>query len=326
VGLPRDVVRIGVHLPYVRVPVEARKEGAKYMNPWPAIPSDAIEHFRSAFAEANRIATERILNVPNIRETSLDDALVDALIPFSPPTRLRSGAVVKMDIHNIGGLRRLQHWETADISVLVFIYHGRQLIAQKIGMLQTKRLFPENNDVMDDDPEGFKYGMNAFLNRDSHSPLAILNRDFVFNRSCLYASLQAGSDQIEHIDTLNQRFGESIFYMFYKPSSVPVTIRYPVQSRRLVTSVKLGCRVFFSKEVHAVLGTLGRNHSPNLGAIVKGGAASNWRLEERVADHLLACKIGQRFDDRQKEVHDILIRRTGPIGAAIAVSIALPND
>jgi len=139
------------------------KEGGN-VTPWPVIPKDAIEYFRGAFAEANRVASERIVNVPNIRETSLDDALVDALIPFSPPKRLRSGAVVEMDIHNIGG-RRVYRWETADIAVLVFIYRGRQMVAQKIGMLQTKRLFPKNNDVLDDDPEGFRYGMNAFLNR-----------------------------------------------------------------------------------------------------------------------------------------------------------------
>src|SRR2546425_9621777 len=126
-------------------------DGREYVNPWPVIPKDALEHFRTAFAEANRVATERIVNVPNIRETSLDDALVDALIPFSPPRRLQSGAVVEMNIHNIGGLRRLYRWETADIAVLVFIYRGRQMVAQKIGMLQTKRLFPKNNDVLDDD-------------------------------------------------------------------------------------------------------------------------------------------------------------------------------
>src|SRR2546421_10886380 len=92
------------------------------MNPWPVIPKDAIEYFRRAFAEANRVATERIVNVPNIRETTLDDALVDALIPFSPPRRLQSGAIVEMEVHNIGGLRRISHWETADIAILVFIY------------------------------------------------------------------------------------------------------------------------------------------------------------------------------------------------------------
>jgi hypothetical protein len=294
---------------------------------WPAIPKDAIEHFRSAFAEANRVATERIVNVPNIRETSLDDALVDALIPFSPPKRLRSGAVVEMDVHNIGGLRRIYRWETADIAILVFVYRGPKMIAQKIGMLQTKRLFPKNNDVLDDDPEGFRYGMNAFLNRDARSPLAVLNRKFVFDRSCVYGSLKAGSDQVTTINDLNMRFGDSVYYMFYNPSNVPVTVQYPVKSKRPVTQVKLGSRVFLSKEVHAILETLDKGHSPTLKAIMEGGPASKWCLEEWVADHLLTCKVGRRFDDSNKDdVYMLLERRSGPIGAAIAVSVALPND
>jgi hypothetical protein len=296
--------------------------------PWPVIPKDAIEYFRSAFAEANRVATERIVNVPNIRETSLDDALVDALIPFSPPKRLQSGAVVEMDVHNIGGLRRIYHWETADIAILVFIYRGKKMVAQKIGMLQTKRLFPKNNDVLDDDPEGFRYGMNAFLNRDARSPLAVLNRKFVFDRSCLYGALKAGSDQVTAINEQNKRFGDSVYYMFYNPSNVPVTVQYPVKSKRAVTSVKLGCWVLLSTEVHAVLKTLNKGHSPTIKAIMEGGgAASRWRLEEWVADHLLTCKVGQRFDkSMEDQVYMLLERRSGPIGAAIAVSIALPND
>jgi hypothetical protein len=205
------------------------------------------------FAEANRVVTEHIVNMPNIRETSLDDLLVNALIPFSAPQSLGSGAIVAMDIHNIGGLRRLHKWETADIAVLVFIYRGSQLVAQKIGMLQTKRLYPKNNDVMDDDPVGFRFGMNAFLNRDSQSPLAVLNKEYIFDRSCIYASLKAKDPQVETINTMNERFDDSIFYMFYNPPSVVVTIRYPLKSRRSVRTVKLGCRVLFSKEVHSVL-------------------------------------------------------------------------
>ncbi len=294
---------------------------------WPVIPKDAIDYFRRAFAEANRVATERIVNVPNIRETSLDDALVDALIPFSPPKRLKSGAVVEMDVHNIGGLRRIYHWETADIAVLVFVYRGRQMIAQKIGMLQTKRLFPANNDVLDDDPEGFRFGMNAFLNRDSRSPLAVLNRDFVFNNACVYGSLKARSDQVNTINELNQRFGESVFYMLYNPPTIPMTVKYPVNTKRVVISVKLGCRVFYSKEVHALLKTLQKGHSPTLKAVMAGGGASKWRVEEWVADHLLTCKVGQRFDkSMEDQIYMLLERRSGPIGAAIAVSIALPKD
>jgi hypothetical protein len=297
------------------------------VTPWPVIPKDAIEYFRGAFAEANRVATERLLNVPNIRETTLDDVLVDSLIPFSPPKRLRSGAVVEMDVHNIGGLRRVYHWETADIAILVFIFRGKQMIAQKIGMLQTKRLFPKNNDVLDEDPEGFRYGMNAFLNRDSRSPLAVLTREFVFDEKCVYGALKAGSEQIEAINSLNSQFGESVFYMFYNPSTIPLNIRYPVRSRRKLTKPKLGCRVFFSNEVHTVLGKLKKGHSPTLEEIVEGGETSNWRLESWVADLVLACKLGRRFDEStQDKVSRLLERRTGPIGAAIAISIALPGE
>ena len=296
------------------------------MNPWPVIPKDAIEHFRNAFAEANRVATERVVNVPNIRETALDDALVNALIPFSPPKRLRSGAVVEMDVHNIGGLRRLYKWETADIAILVFIYRGRQIISQKIGMLQTKRLYPQNNDVLDDDPEGFRYGMNAFLSRDSRSPLVILNRKYVFDESCVYGALKASSDQVATINDLNSQFGEAVFYMFYNPSTIPVSIQYPIRSMRQIKSVKLGCRVFLSNEVHAVLNGLERGRTPTLKMISKGETTSNWRLENWVADLLLQCKVGERFDEsRQDQVSRLLERRSGPIGAAIAVSIALPD-
>jgi len=85
--------------------------------------------------------------------------------------------------------------------------------------------------------------------------------------------------------------------------------------------------VFLTKDVHAVLGTLEKGRSPTLKAIVAGGASSNWRLEQWVADLVLACKAGQQFDKSvQDRVASLLERRTGPIGAAIAVSIALPND
>lgn len=297
------------------------------MTPWPIIPKDAVKYFRSVFAEANRVASERIVNIPNIRETSLDDALIDALIPYSPPKLLKSGAVVAMDIHNIGGLRRLHRWETADVAILIFIYRGKRMIAQKIAMLQTKRLYPANNEVLDDDPVGFRYGMNAFLNKDTQSPLSVLNRTFVFDESCVYGALNADSEQVEAIDTLNSNFGSSVFYMFYNPPVLPAKVVYPIRAKRQIKNVQLGCRVFLSTEVHTVLGKLQKGASPTFKMITKDGAKSNWRLESWIADLVLACKAGQRFDAKnQAKIANLLERRSGPIGAAIAVSIALPAD
>lgn len=124
------------------------------MEPWPKIPEDVVAWFRTTFEQANQKVCERLANLPNIRETSLDDGLIEALIPDSAPRLLPSGAIVRMDTHNIGGLRRLgaphwdwdlpqrRRWETADIAILVFVYQRNTLIAKKIGLLQSKRLFP----------------------------------------------------------------------------------------------------------------------------------------------------------------------------------------
>src|SRR5262249_27844258 len=111
------------------------------------------------------------------------------------------------------------------------------------------------------------------------------------------------------------------------PSTVPITIKYPVKARRQIKNAKLGCRVFLSREVHAVLDALEEGHSPTLKLITAGGPTSNWRLESWVADLLLQCKAGRQFDGSAHEkVSRLLERRSGPIGAAIAISIALAND
>jgi hypothetical protein len=289
---------------------------------WPAIPNDIVEWFRRAFAHANARVTERLLNVPNIRETALDDGLIEALIPQSAPRLLPSGAVVEMNIHNIGGLRRLHQWETADIAIIVFVYRRGQLLAQKIGLLQSKRLYPANNEVQDSDPLGFQYGMNQFLRRDPKSVLGRLHRQYDFNKNCTYGALTAGDPQINSIRQVNETLGEAVYYLFYNPSSIPMCVRYPVSSYQSVSEPPLGCRVYKTDDVDAVLKKLKKGKPPSIGALERLPPESNWRLETWAADLLLTCKVGQLFGpDREQVVSSLLERRSGPIGAAIAISI-----
>lgn len=92
-----------------------------------------------------------------------------------------------MDTHTIGGLRRLGRpawdWDrpfrdqrkTADIAILVFVYRGDKLVAKKIGLLQSKRLYPHNNDVGDDDEAVIRFGMNTFFGRDGQQAVGALH-------------------------------------------------------------------------------------------------------------------------------------------------------
>lgn len=303
------------------------------MDAWPEIPADVVDWFRGVFADANRRVCERLANVPNVRETSLDDGLVEALIPNSAPTLLPSGAVVRMDIHNIGGLRRLggplwdlpprRRWETADIAVLVFVYRGTSLVAKKIGLLQSKRLYPNNSDVEEDDEIGFLYGMNAFLRRDALQAVGALFRKFQFDGSSTYGAITAGSDQIGAIDRLNREFGKAVYYLLYNPHEMPLSVEYPLRERVSVERISVGCRVVEAGDVHRQLATLGRGIAPTFDQLQR---EVSWTLEFWAADLLLTCRVGQAFDDaKDDQVRYFLERRSGPIGAAIAASITLPE-
>lgn len=308
------------------------------MNPWPTIPSDVVAWFRGVFASANRRVCERLVNLPNIRETSLDDGLVEALIPDSAPTLLPSGAIVRMDTHNIGGLRRLgerpwdwegpwrRRWETADIAVLVFVYRCDALIAKKIGLLQSKRLYPQNNDVNDEDEAGFLYGMNAFLGRDGHQAVGALHRTFAFDDQCIYGAIRAGDRQLKLIDDLNRDFGKAVYYLLYNPHELPFSVTYPLRQRIRVDGAAVGCRIVDADHMHGALAGLPEGQSPTYAMATQGQTAGNWSLETWAADMLLTCQVGEQFDDdRDGRVHYFLERRSGPIGAALAMSITLPE-
>lgn len=309
------------------------------MEEWPAIPGDVVSWFRSVFSDANRKVCERLANLPNIRETSLDDGLIEALLPDSAPTLLPSGSIVRMDTHNVGGLRRLGgepwdwdrpsrgRWETADIAILVFIYRREKLIAKKIGLLQSKRLYPDNKDVDDEDEVGFRYGMNVFLRREDQQALGTLHRNFSFTNDCVYGAIQAGHRQIKLIDDLNRDFGKAVYYLLYNPPQIPFTVSYPLRERTRVEKCEVGCRVFDSDHIHQSLSGLPDGTAPTFGMVNSAGAASNWSLETWAADMLLTCQVGERFEDTQDErVRYLLERRSGPIGAALAASITLPDE
>ena len=296
------------------------------MTEWPAIPLDVVAWFRAIFTEANRAVCERIANVPNIRETSLDDGLIEALVPDSAPTLLPSGAIVQMDVHNIGGLRRIKRWEVADIALLVFVYRREHLVAKKVGLLQSKRLYPSNNDVSDEDEEGFRFGMNAFIGRDSQQAMAALHREYSFDEKCVYGSIKAGDPQLDRLEELNHGFGKIVYYLLYNPPALPITVQYPLKTRSVISKVDVGCRVVDSEDISQALNDLKEGVTPSFKHVTEASKASNWPLEIWAADMLLTCKVGQQFDaSRDGLVASLLTRRSGPIGAALAVSVTLPD-
>jgi hypothetical protein len=80
--------------------------------------------------------------------------------------------------------------------------------------------------------------------------------------------------------------------------------------------------------VHDILRALPEGRAPTVRQINVGGSSgAGWRLEEWVADLLLTCKEGRPYNSPDETmVHTMLERRSGPIGAAIAIHIELPDS
>lgn len=291
----------------------------------PPIPDDVIEWFRARFEEANRNVTENLINNPNARETTLDDALLAPLQKRQAPVAFPSGTVVQMSVHNIGGLRRLYRWEVADIGVLVTVSQGGRVQGQKIGVLQAKRLYPRNNDVLDDDRAGYLSGLNGLLLPDPVSALAKMRTVFEFDIDCRYGALLSGDDQSETIERFANDFGPAVSYLFYNPADVPDTIRFPATGYRPVTDPPtLGARVVSADAVRAVLNRLNKGQAPTLAQIMNA-PGDHVRLEDW-AESLLRCFVGVPIDRSMDDmVIDLLFRRSGPIGAVVAFSVALPG-
>jgi hypothetical protein len=169
--------------------------------------------------------------------------------------------------------------------------------------------------------------MNAFIRRQDTQAVGVLHRNFAFTEGCRYGAIHAGSDQIRSIERLNSEFGKAIYYLLYNPHVMPFSVSYPLRQRTRVDSPAVGCRVFEADDVHQALSGLRDGEAPTFAGVERAGKASGWPLETWAADLLLTCQVGQAFDDsRDGDVRYFLERRSGPIGAALAASITLPED
>lgn len=292
------------------------------------VPKEVVTYVRKVFRACDKALSLRIERVPNAHETSLDMLLIDELASYASPAVVGKGWTVRIDTHFLGGRRHFYSWEVADIGLLVYVRLGGNLYATKVALLQSKRLSPSAGGVVEDDTkEDYQIGFARLI--PSKGPVASLARPttFKFDRASKYSALLAGDDQAKAIAEFEQHRKIPIHYLLYNPWSVPSQMSMPLTSApKLSGSGNAGTRVLPAVEIQQVLAGKSKTYRPSFkdieGLVGVGKHLAGWPIDYFVADLVMGCKQGTLIDVEQNSIMEALFtRRSGPISAAIAISI-----
>ena len=294
----------------------------------PIFPAAIYRYVKTVFGAANRRICTKLARVPNCPEQSLDMTLIEFLSGYAAPAVVAPGWVVRIDVHFLGGLWHFGHWEIADIGVLIFAKRAGTVLANKVAVLQSKRLYPDQGSVIEETPDDFYIGMGRLLpSGGAESPLDQPHQ-FPFSPASKYKALLVDDEQYNRIRAYEAQHRIPVHYLFYNPWVVPVKYTFPVVgSPRLGRIGNGGARVAPAGRLRSALSGKKSGYNPSFGdlkEVISTSAphACGWRLEYFMADLVMKCEQGRVFQSLQDDdIYALFNRRSGPIAAAVSVTI-----
>lgn len=298
------------------------------------IPKEVRDHVRGVFADVNRRTSYRLTRSPNTHEGSLDLTFIEATSEHAAPVKLASNWIVRLDTHFLGGRRHYRNWEIADIGVLIQVRKKGKLVATKLALLQSKRLYPRESAFEEEDVTDYHIGFARLFREDTPYARVVEPRKLSFNDESRYQALRVGDGQFGAVEAYEQQLGVEVHYLLYHPWRIPHEVTIPiVEAKRARGKNAIGCRVIPSADLRGALADREAGYSPKYEDLKhvqpKPQAPSKnppgWRVEEFVADLCLRCKAGFLVaGPNDEKLFRVFNRRSGPIGAAIAVTFDAP--
>ncbi|MBY5570523.1 hypothetical protein HFO55_25280 [Rhizobium leguminosarum] len=304
-------------------------------SPFDAIPDVAIDYVRAVFGAANEKVSTTMSLHPSMHEESLDHVLIMELTASAPAFFAQEQVGISLESHWLGARWMHGRWEIADIAFFILLRRRGHLIARKVALLQTKRLYSREIAVVPVDETDYRIGIGRLADRTEQSVPISSQRIFGFDNTSVYQATQAGHRQIDHIDEYFDLRGIPIYYGFYNPLTLPFQTSYPaLNGQAPVCGNEIGFRVMPAEHVHTAVRRLVEGRSPSINditAITPLDAADarstlGWRLERFIADEVLRCRQGRMFEDlTDTNLRGLLYERSAPIAAAITITIDLSD-
>jgi len=156
-------------------------------------------------------------------------------------------------------------------------------------------------------------------------------RRFSFTKDSKYLAIIKGDQQQRVLANYENMSGIPIYYLLYNPVKLPWSATVPTVKFPQMPPTKVGCRIVRARTLHSSLADEARGYHPSYADVASLSAPFNglhkggWSLEHFVADELLRCHEGHIADGETDHVlEQLFYNRTGPISAAIAVTIETP--
>jgi hypothetical protein len=292
------------------------------------IPPDVREWIRSVSKKCNSTATSTLADCPNIQEDYLDNSIVQALYAQSQRVRLNSGWTVEIETHFVGGLAHHWRWEIADLAIFLCLRGAGLIHAQKLALLQSKRLYPRNAVVRELVLEDFELGMGRLLDPEDAKRRLAKRTDYEFDADCRYQALLVRDEQYKRIKDYEAKNLLNVYYSFYNPPYFPYTKTLPsAATERFSGEISIGVRILGAASLRQEFDIRADSYRPTPADLLLINLSYGWALEDFVADHLLNCTEGNLFQSRSEErIQNLLSRRTGAIMAATVIRIEPPSD
>lgn len=295
------------------------------------IPPAALDWVRMVFAKVNAQVSGTLSRVPTHHEPELDMQLIAALNQAPSVTDV-SGWTVYIQTHFLGGRRHFMNWEVADIGLLVVFRDRGRVLRIKVGLLQSKRLYSREIREIPDHQERFQIGFGTLLQSPEAFRALAAGRTFSFTEKSAYLAITKDDQQQKTLAGYEKQSGIPIYYLLYNPVVLPWSARIPATDLSPLPPVELGCRVVRANALHTAIAAHKAGYHPTFKDVAsmalpyQGIHTGGWTLDHFVADELLSCREGHIAGTETDPVlEQLFYRRSGPIAAAIAVTVEAPE-
>jgi hypothetical protein len=298
-----------------------------------SFPTEVVEFIRETFASANQKVSSALTLQPSMHEETLDHMLIAELSACPPTFFANCNAAVRLETHWLGSRRMYGSWEIADIALFILLRRNGGLISRKVALLQNKRLYSKELAGPELELDDFYIGIGRLVDRTEPTfPLTRL-RSYGFNGDSRFEQIMKGSPQISRIDQYQNEAKIPVYYGLYCPLRSPASLVYPTINGSTPEPNLLGMRVRSADHVHSVVASLVAGKSPSLSDLAgeefseKSSGKIGFRIEDFVADEVLACREGKLFESTtDQNLERLLYERSAPITAAISITIDIGSD